>query len=380
MRSGTRASTFDVIIRSDRRQISTGALGVQARQSARGRRASRPQPAPQPRSTASRSTCRASSPADAREDAEPDRSTPDVAGSASAATRSSQLWPYETGRVGGLERRATRRRRDRADDRGRRLRHPGRPRTDFGEPRAGERQPHDAARTNSPGDGRGHGTFVAGIAAGGADRLHRAARRRPTLVSVDVMDDHGVARTSDVIAAAQWILANKAQYNIKVANFSLHSVDPSQLLPRPARPGRREALVQRRRRRRGGRQLRHRRQRRAASSYAPGQRPVRDHGRRGRHRRHDRTPTTTSMLRGRPTGCTPDGFMKPDISRARPLHGRPGARRARRSRSERPDNVVAPRLHPALGHVVRGTGRLRLRRRRSWPSIRAARPTRSRAR
>ena len=37
------------------------------------------------------------------------------------------------------------------------------------------------------------------------------------------MDDHGVARTSDVIAACQWILANKAQYNIKIANFSLHS-------------------------------------------------------------------------------------------------------------------------------------------------------------
>ena len=37
------------------------------------------------------------------------------------------------------------------------------------------------------------------------------------------MDDHGVARTSDVIAACQWILANKAKYNIRVANFSLHS-------------------------------------------------------------------------------------------------------------------------------------------------------------
>ena len=37
------------------------------------------------------------------------------------------------------------------------------------------------------------------------------------------MDDNGVARTSDVVAAAQWILANKDTYNIKVANFSLHS-------------------------------------------------------------------------------------------------------------------------------------------------------------
>src|SRR6266550_3044086 len=75
---------------------------------------------------------------------------------------------------------------------------------------------------NSPGDGRGHGTFVAGIAAGklaGKDGAAPMAK----LVSIDVMDDQGMARTSDVIAAADWILANKAQYGIKVANFSLHS-------------------------------------------------------------------------------------------------------------------------------------------------------------
>jgi serine protease AprX len=75
---------------------------------------------------------------------------------------------------------------------------------------------------NSAGDGRGHGTFVAGIAAGKLSGRDGAA---PTakLVSIDVMDDQGMARTSDVIAAADWILANKAQYGIKVANFSLHS-------------------------------------------------------------------------------------------------------------------------------------------------------------
>ena len=32
-----------------------------------------------------------------------------------------------------------------------------------------------------------------------------------------------MAMTSDVIAACEWILANKARYNIRVANFSLHS-------------------------------------------------------------------------------------------------------------------------------------------------------------
>jgi serine protease AprX len=75
---------------------------------------------------------------------------------------------------------------------------------------------------NSPGDGRGHGTFVAGIAAGKLAG-HDGAAPNAKIVSIDVMDDQGMARTSDVIVAADWILANKAQYGIRVANFSLHS-------------------------------------------------------------------------------------------------------------------------------------------------------------
>jgi serine protease AprX len=75
---------------------------------------------------------------------------------------------------------------------------------------------------NSPGDGRGHGTFVAGIAAANMQGKNGAAPGAK-IVSLDVMDDQGMARTSDVIAAADWILANKAKYGIRVANFSLHS-------------------------------------------------------------------------------------------------------------------------------------------------------------
>ena len=75
---------------------------------------------------------------------------------------------------------------------------------------------------NSPGDGRGHGTFVAGIAAGSGP-YYAGSSPRSKLVSIDVMDDAGVAMTRDVIAAADWILANKGRYNIRVANFSLHS-------------------------------------------------------------------------------------------------------------------------------------------------------------
>jgi serine protease AprX len=79
---------------------------------------------------------------------------------------------------------------------------------------------------NSPGDGRGHGTFVAAVAAGSAPG-NAGASPTSDLVMLDVMDDHGMARTSDVIAAAEWIHTNKAKHNIRVANFSLHSVTPS---------------------------------------------------------------------------------------------------------------------------------------------------------
>jgi serine protease AprX len=85
---------------------------------------------------------------------------------------------------------------------------------------------------NSPGDGRGHGTFVAGIAAGSGDGYAGAAPASK-LVSIDVMDDQGMAMTRDVIAAADWILANKDKYGIRVANFSLHSSQPNSVMYDP---------------------------------------------------------------------------------------------------------------------------------------------------
>ncbi len=87
-------------------------------------------------------------------------------------------------------------------------------------------------KPNSAGDGRGHGTFVAGIAAGSA-KDQAGAAPQANLVSVDVMDDHGMARTSDVIAGAEWIYKNRVEKNIKVANFSLHSTMPSNFMNDP---------------------------------------------------------------------------------------------------------------------------------------------------
>ena len=78
------------------------------------------------------------------------------------------------------------------------------------------------SQDNSKPDGRGHGSFVAGIAACEAAGYAGAAPNAD-IVDLDVMDDQGRAYTSDVIAAAEWILKNKDAKNIRVANFSLHS-------------------------------------------------------------------------------------------------------------------------------------------------------------
>ena len=79
------------------------------------------------------------------------------------------------------------------------------------------------------------------------------------------------SRTSDVLAASDWILQHKDQYNIRVANFSL-PVERRERSARPARQGRREALAERHRRRRRGRQLRGRR----ADSGVSRSRPAND--------------------------------------------------------------------------------------------------------
>jgi serine protease AprX len=148
--------------------------------------------------------------------------TPDAAVQLDAAPNSDQMWPYESG-VAKLWPTTT-------------SSSPQGPtiaivdsgidakRVDFsgGSRIVGNVTMTSGTTPNSPGDGRGHGTFVAGIAAGSADGYAGAAPNAG-IFSIDVMDDTGTARTSDVIAACGYILDNKGKYNIRVANFSLHS-------------------------------------------------------------------------------------------------------------------------------------------------------------
>jgi serine protease AprX len=155
--------------------------------------------------------------------------TPDAAVHTSGTYTSTQLWPYESGlastwsgpgspKVGSVPTIAI-------IDSGIQSR------GDFGSRLLGNIN-FTTLPNNSAGDGRGHGTFVAGVAAGSAAG-NTGATPAANIISLDVMDDEGVAKTSDVIAACQWIVNNKAKYNIRVANLSLHSATPSSFTKDP---------------------------------------------------------------------------------------------------------------------------------------------------
>lgn len=73
-------------------------------------------------------------------------------------------------------------------------------------------------------DDNGHGSHVAGIVAGnGYDSYGARAGIAPEahLVGLKVLDDRGRGVISGVIAALDWIVANKGQHNIRVANLSV---------------------------------------------------------------------------------------------------------------------------------------------------------------
>jgi serine protease AprX len=76
--------------------------------------------------------------------------------------------------------------------------------------------------SDSSADYSGHGTLVAGIAAGASSAFPGVAPRA-SIVSLRVTNGEGKAVTSDVIAAADWIFENRDSNNIRVANFSLNS-------------------------------------------------------------------------------------------------------------------------------------------------------------
>ena len=68
--------------------------------------------------------------------------------------------------------------------------------------------------------------MVAGIAAGSGSDYPGVAQNAP-IVSVRVANQDGESMESDVIAACDWILANKDTYGIKVVNISMAGTSPA---------------------------------------------------------------------------------------------------------------------------------------------------------
>jgi len=80
----------------------------------------------------------------------------------------------------------------------------------------------------SNADLEGHGTMVAGILAG-SNADHPGVAQNAPIVSIRTANADGASQTSDVVAAVDWILANKAKYNIRVANFSMAGSSPTSI-------------------------------------------------------------------------------------------------------------------------------------------------------
>jgi len=75
-------------------------------------------------------------------------------------------------------------------------------------------------------DGYGHGSHVAGAAAGrsagtATSRGYNGIAPNADLIDVRVLNGRGVGQTSDVIAGIDWVIANRTARNIKVMNLSL---------------------------------------------------------------------------------------------------------------------------------------------------------------
>jgi serine protease AprX len=78
----------------------------------------------------------------------------------------------------------------------------------------------------NPYDDYGHGTHVAGIIAGnGYDTFGSRAGIAPdaNLIGLKVLDGNGRGVISNVIAALEWAITNRAAYNIRVINLSVGS-------------------------------------------------------------------------------------------------------------------------------------------------------------
>jgi serine protease AprX len=75
-----------------------------------------------------------------------------------------------------------------------------------------------------PYDDQGHGTHVAGDAAGSGEASegkYKGTAPKANLIGIKVLAKNGGGRFSDIVKGIQWSIQNKEKYNIRVINMSL---------------------------------------------------------------------------------------------------------------------------------------------------------------
>ena len=83
---------------------------------------------------------------------------------------------------------------------------------------------HDVlSSTRQPYDDYGHGTHVAGIAAGSGQAsrgLYRGIAPRADLVAVKVLNRYGEGTVENICTGIDWVLRNRMRYGINIVNIS----------------------------------------------------------------------------------------------------------------------------------------------------------------
>lgn len=77
---------------------------------------------------------------------------------------------------------------------------------------------------STPYDDNGHGTHVAGIAAGSGQMSHglyRGISPESPLVILKILNSRGEGSIQVILAALNWILRHKKEYNIRIVNISV---------------------------------------------------------------------------------------------------------------------------------------------------------------
>lgn len=99
------------------------------------------------------------------------------------------------------------------------------PHADFTKPKNRIIAFHDIVNgKKNPYDDNGHGTHVAGDAAGSgymSSGKYKGVAPEANIVSVKVLDSRGSGSTSDILTGMQWILDNKDKYKIRIVSLSI---------------------------------------------------------------------------------------------------------------------------------------------------------------